>query len=254
MQVLIYSLDWAFEWWKKWVAELEKRIALLTKKIAELETKIALLSQRNPLEDYLARSAAARMKVLVELKSLLKRDFPKLMIEISAESDALRFQGEGLFRTGESQLMDDKRAVVAAIARRLDQLLPDYTFDKAGHARWDATRNPDFALIEAVQIEGHTDSEGDDMSNLHLSTARANATFVAMLAAAGRLTAYMNYKKQPVLSVAGYGEMRPVASNDTASGRATNRRIDLRIIMHTPASIADVDVIKKRLKGGRGLE
>ena len=49
------------------------------------------------------------------------------------------------------------------------------------------------------------------------------------------LVAHLNFRGQPVLSVAGYGKMRPVAGNDTPAGRATNRRIDLRIIMYTPS-------------------
>jgi hypothetical protein len=43
--------------------------------------------------------------------------------------------------------------------------------------------------------------------------------------------------------------MRPVASNDTAQGKATNRRIDLRIIMHTPRNLEEVERIKRQLKG-----
>jgi hypothetical protein len=42
--------------------------------------------------------------------------------------------------------------------------------------------------------------------------------------------------------------MRPVADNSTPEGRATNRRIDLRIIMYTPQSIDDIEAIKNALK------
>ena len=50
-----------------------------------------------------------------------------------------------------------------------------------------------------------------------------------------------------VLSVAGYGKMRPIASNDHATGRATNRRIDLRIIMYTPALSREIARIRAEL-------
>ena len=177
----------------------------------------------------------------------LKIDFPDLMIEISAESDALRFQGEGLFAKGETQLSFEKRKVVDVIAGRLDELLSSYTF--GDNSQWNGRVNPSAAIIEAVQIEGHTDSDGEDVMNLHLSTGRANATFIAMLQAAPSLTSHKNLKKQPVLSVAGYGKMRPVTSNETPQGKATNRRIDLRIIMHTPRNLEEVERIKGQLKG-----
>jgi outer membrane protein OmpA-like peptidoglycan-associated protein len=226
------------------VASLRRDIDILKARISELEL---MLNKRDPLEDYLSKAAAARLGILSTLRERLKIDFPDLMIEISAESDALRFQGEGLFGKGESQLSADKRKVVDAIAGRLHELLPSYTFGESNH--WVASLNPNAAIIEAVQIEGHTDSDGEEVMNLHLSTARANATFIAMLQAAPILTSHHNHKGQPVLSVAGYGKMRPVATNDTPQGKATNRRIDLRIIMHTPRNLEEIDRIKSQLKG-----
>jgi len=222
----------------------------LNSRVEILERILAKIREIDPLEKYLSNAALTRSKILVALRDGLKKDFPNLVIEISAESDALRLQDEGLFGKGESQLSPEKRKVVATIASRLDELLPAYTFGEYKH--WDEKVNPTSAIIEAVQIEGHTDSDGDDVMNLHLSTARANATFIAMLQAAPRLTSYQNNhspERQPVLSVAGYGKMRPVASNDTTQGKSTNRRIDLRIIMHTPRNLEEVERIKSQLKG-----
>lgn len=69
-----------------------------------------------------------------------------------------------------------------------------------------------------VTLEGHTDSVGSDAYNQGLSERRANAVndaLVSMGIDASRLT------------VVGYGEAKPVASNDTAEGRAQNRRVDV---------------------------
>jgi outer membrane protein OmpA-like peptidoglycan-associated protein len=68
----------------------------------------------------------------------------------------------------------------------------------------------------AMRVEGHTDSVGSDALNQRLSEERA-ASAVAYLVAAG-------IDPGRITSV-GYGETRPIASNATASGRASNRRV-----------------------------
>ena len=71
-----------------------------------------------------------------------------------------------------------------------------------------------------ITIEGHTDNKGDARANQKLSLKRAEAVrdfLIAAGMAAGRLKAL------------GYGEVRPVASNDYERGRSMNRRIDILI-------------------------
>jgi OOP family OmpA-OmpF porin len=72
-----------------------------------------------------------------------------------------------------------------------------------------------------VVIEGHTDSFGSDTTNQQLSQSRANAV-MQYLVSAGAVS--------PVTSTSlGFGESRPVASNETNDGRRRNRRIDIVI-------------------------
>jgi OmpA-OmpF porin, OOP family len=73
----------------------------------------------------------------------------------------------------------------------------------------------------SISIEGHTDANGSDSTNLILSQDRADAVRQYLVA---------NFAMDPekVTSV-GYGEARPVATNETAAGRTRNRRIDLVI-------------------------
>ncbi|HKQ80892.1 MAG TPA: OmpA family protein [Steroidobacteraceae bacterium] len=70
-------------------------------------------------------------------------------------------------------------------------------------------------------VEGHTDANGSDSQNLLLSQDRADAVKDYLVRNAG-----VNVER---ISSIGYGEARPVASNETSEGRARNRRIDLII-------------------------
>ena len=70
-----------------------------------------------------------------------------------------------------------------------------------------------------VVIEGHTDSTGSDEVNEHLSQQRAEAV-------RAYLTANQTLSYDRIVAL-GYGSMRPLASNETADGRAVNRRIDV---------------------------
>ncbi len=68
----------------------------------------------------------------------------------------------------------------------------------------------------SVEVEGHTDSDGDDQANLALSVSRAEAVVDALIergVSADRLYAI------------GYGESLPIDSNETRAGKAANRRI-----------------------------
>jgi len=69
-----------------------------------------------------------------------------------------------------------------------------------------------------ITIEGHTDSQGSDQSNMELSQRRAatvQSFFVSRGVPADKITA------------TGVGESRPVADNGTAEGRANNRRVEI---------------------------
>jgi outer membrane protein OmpA-like peptidoglycan-associated protein len=73
----------------------------------------------------------------------------------------------------------------------------------------------------SILVEGHTDANGRDSANLILSQDRADAVKQYLVTNFG-----VDAEK---ISSIGYGEARPVATNETAAGRARNRRIDLVI-------------------------
>jgi OOP family OmpA-OmpF porin len=68
-----------------------------------------------------------------------------------------------------------------------------------------------------IEIGGHTDSQGSQGLNQRLSQARAEAVLDALLARGVSLDR---------MSAQGYGEARPIATNETEAGRALNRRIE----------------------------
>jgi flagellar motor protein MotB len=227
------------------VDRLQRDLAAVTAERDELLERLSQLQQINPLETYLAQAIEQRRAILIELRERLLIEFPDLQVVISPEQDALRFQGEGLFRSGSSQLATRQRQIVETMGRLLDEILVCFTL---GHraTRGDGCESGD-ALIEAVQIEGHTDSDGSDLNNLRLSTDRANATLLVMLDEDRTILAHQNLRGQPVMSVSGYGEMRPIETNATTEGKAANRRIDLRIIMYAPSTVEEVEEIGRRL-------
>jgi outer membrane protein OmpA-like peptidoglycan-associated protein len=72
-----------------------------------------------------------------------------------------------------------------------------------------------------ITVEGHTDSYGGDAANQRLSTERAHAVQEYLMATAGLDTTRVK--------AIGFGETKPIASNETKEGRRKNRRIDVVI-------------------------
>ncbi|HZF55716.1 MAG TPA: OmpA family protein [Polyangiaceae bacterium] len=75
--------------------------------------------------------------------------------------------------------------------------------------------------LTRIEVQGHTDTKGNDRVNQTLSQNRANAVMAALVkrgVEASRLTAK------------GYGETQPIATNDTDEGRQKNRRVQFKIL------------------------
>ncbi|MBE9528063.1 MAG: OmpA family protein, partial [Proteobacteria bacterium] len=111
-------------------------------------------------------------------------------------------------------------------------LLETHAFDfKVGGNEIDSSN---FDLLERIMkainvfdnpkiiVIGHTDSTGSAALNMKLSQKRAQ-TVALFLKKIGKIDSRD-------LSVTGYGETRPVASNETKEGRKRNRRIEVSII------------------------
>jgi outer membrane protein OmpA-like peptidoglycan-associated protein len=112
-----------------------------------------------------------------------------------ARGEVITLPGSLLFQTGKSELSQSARARLDTVAAALKQA-PD----------------------KNILIEGYTDSTGNDAVNLPLSEARAET-----------VKAYLISRGVPEanLSTRGFGPTRPIASNGTVEGRATNRRVEI---------------------------
>ncbi len=95
------------------------------------------------------------------------------------------------------------------------------------------------------EIQGHTDSQGSDEYNLLLSAARA-----------ATVRTYLLSKGIPDSSLIaiGYGETMPISDNNTATGRAINRRVEFKII-ETPDEYSSLkakeDVFREQVKSAK---
>jgi OmpA-OmpF porin, OOP family len=72
-----------------------------------------------------------------------------------------------------------------------------------------------------IEIAGYTDNTGDPQANVALSQKRAEAVRGALISAG---------VNQDMLVAKGYGSANPIASNDSAEGRFSNRRIEYRVV------------------------
>jgi outer membrane protein OmpA-like peptidoglycan-associated protein len=111
-------------------------------------------------------------------------------------------------------------------ARGLIVSMPDVLFD-TGSATLKTTARERLAKVAGillahpdikVEVDGYTDSTGDPMFNQQLSEKRAAAveSYIVQQGVTGSS-----------ISVHGFGQSNPIASNDTATGRQQNRRVEL---------------------------
>jgi outer membrane protein OmpA-like peptidoglycan-associated protein len=72
-----------------------------------------------------------------------------------------------------------------------------------------------------IELGGHTDNVGADAANMTLSDQRAKAVRDNLIA---------NGIDGARITAKGYGETKPVATNDTEEGRALNRRTEVTVL------------------------
>lgn len=204
---------------------------------------------RNQL-DLLQGAQQARRKVVEQVYQSLKDQGVTVLIDRS--NGILRLPESILFPVGKADLLPEGKEAVAKLARALAQVLPCYA--TLPDAAIPADCPPSAFGLEALLIEGHTDSDGTEDMNWRLSMERALHTYQVMIheqPQLGELRSRQLHADQsigyPLMSVAGYGLNRPIVPNTSVENKRRNRRIDIRFIM-TPPSEKEINTAKRLLE------
>ena len=129
-------------------------------------------------------------------------------IKEEARGMVITLSGQVLFVTGKAELLPAAQDQLAQVAKALQ----------------------DQGDIRPIVVEGYTDSVGSESANMKLSQDRANA-----------VRGYLVSKGLPAdkLTAVGKGKSNPVAPNDTADGRANNRRVEIVVAGGSANAIAN---------------
>ncbi|MEO8902112.1 MAG: OmpA family protein [Polyangiaceae bacterium] len=177
------------------------------------------------LQDKLRTSAVAKLGAERAQVNQLGTQLAQTQTGLAAETEARKAAEARAARAMESlakiaQVKEEARGMVITLSGQVlfvtgkSELLPAAQ-DQLGQV---AKALQDQGEIKPIVVEGYTDSVGSESANMTLSQARAEA-----------VRNYLVSKGLPAdkVSAVGKGKSNPVASNDTADGRANNRRVEI---------------------------
>jgi chemotaxis protein MotB len=153
---------------------------------------------------------SSQLQQLADAKRLLEQRLQKeiadkqVHLQMAERGLVISFLAEVLFDSGKAKIRTEAYSALDKVSRVLSENVPDME----------------------IGIEGHTDNQpikySKWRSNWELSSARAMSVLHYLVDKKGIDPARV--------SAIGYGEYRPVASNDTAEGRQQNRRVEIVIL------------------------
>ena len=152
------------------------------------------LAASSVTEADLARREA---ELATEQANTLRRQLENLQLR-QTESGVVVTLGDVLFETGETELLAEAMDSLVEVVDLL-QSEPD----------------------KQIRIEGHTDSTGNEETNLKISQRRADSVLMALVS--------LGVDAERITS-AGMGQDFPIATNETEDGRAQNRRVDVILL------------------------
>lgn len=218
-------------------AKAEEELSLMKARVAQLGQKLESMGMNlDELSSQMAESATEKERMAQSMQELqaaleeykkraaqleriqarfdeLRKKLQQLVkiglkVEIRHNRMVIRLPGDVLFDSGQTKLKKEGQAVIGAVADVIRK-------DKGLNSRY-------------FQVAGHTDDRplvgGRFGDNWGLSAMRAREVLVYLI---DPETGGLNPKN---LHAAGYGETDPVAGNDSAEGRAQNRRVELVVM------------------------
>ncbi len=192
-----------------YVEHQRNEVQRLEQEQQESEIRVADMAEElRALDERLGGATAERAALVqrLEAQARVKEQFERVELMFSSAEARVFREGNTIilrliglsFDSGASQMKQQNFDLLAKVEKAIDV----------------------FPRSEII-IEGHTDAHGGDESNQILSQERAESVQQYMINAM-RIPSYR-------LIATGYGETRPISSNETESGRARNRRIDIVI-------------------------
>jgi chemotaxis protein MotB len=192
----------------------------LEKEMASLQAELQRLTGER---DANAKAVAKAKQRIAMFKSMLEKfkkmqESGKIKIKIVNNKMVVEMQSSILFPSGSARLSEDGKEALSDVAQVLSTI-KDRKFQVAGHTDNKPIKNRRFK------------------SNWELSSARA-VSVVRHMIKSGMLPEN--------LSAAGYADTQPVASNETAEGRAQNRRIEI-VLQPNLDELPDLSALEKMI-------
>lgn len=190
-----------------------------------------------------------RSQLVLDLRQQLKLP-PRAEAADEAKQGILRFDEQTLFEPSRSDLKPQGHQLLSRLGTQLAGVLPCFVSAQVDAGQSPQTpkdcRNPAIwhPILEAVYIEGHTDSSpyssrgGNARTNWELSSERAIAAYRAITGAGGdgspkrRLELLKNARgNENLIGISGYADRRKIDFKHDAP----NRRVDLRFVLAAPS-------------------
>ena len=194
-----------------------------------------------------------RSEMLTDVQSQLAN--MNVDVDIDIEHGVLRLNENAIrFTSGLAQLNTEQQDRLDTVAEVLATILPCYASNAPTN---DICLPRTEGKLDSVFVEGHTDNvpivgrlAKIFKNNWELSTARAIYTYKQVTSKQTVLTDMINTNNQPIISVSGYGEGRPVPGHEHKAPKndPINRRIDIRFIMSPPSVTETQDALDGNVK------
>jgi outer membrane protein OmpA-like peptidoglycan-associated protein len=203
-----------------YVAEREVAIAVSAAGLEQANRNLAKYEKEQ--DDLRRKLQSATQAQLAQMKKELEEQKLAVVTEREARLAAERSAAAALKSLDEvARVKEESRGIVITLSGAVLFATGEHSLLPIAKEK---LREVAQALIEqgdtTILVEGHTDSRGSSDKNHELSLLRAQ-----------EVRGYLVSQGIPTSNIqaAGLGEERPIASNDTAEGRANNRRVEIVI-------------------------